>query len=155
MCEAIYFDMDGTLASLYDYPNWLELLHAEDTTPYEKCGVLVDIEELKDVLSEFVLLGVTIGIISWGAMGGSKEYCKRTRKAKKEWCEKYFPGVFKEFHVVKYDTPKHYVRKIKNSILVDDNADVRRAWRGKTIDASNPTKTIEYLRGLLETVKAA
>lgn len=155
MCEAIYFDMDGTIADLYGYENWLTLLRAEDTTPYEKCEVLVNATELKEVLNEFVLLGVKIGIISWGAMGGSRDYCKRTRKAKKEWCEKYFPGVFKEFHVVKYDTPKHYVRKIKNSILVDDNAGVRQAWRGQTIDASDPTQTVNNLRQLLKEVRAA
>lgn len=155
MCEAIYFDMDGTIANLYGFENWLPLLRAEDTTPYEKCDTLVNVTELKEVLNEFVLLGVKIGIISWGAMGGSREYCKRTRKAKKDWCEKYFPGVFQEFHVVKYGTPKHHTRKIKNSVLVDDNAEVRQAWKGQTIDASDPAHTIKYLRQLLEKVRAA
>lgn len=145
--KAIYFDMDGTIADLYSYDNWLEMLHAEDTTPYEECGCLVDFVELQNVLHDFIAAGVTIGVISWGAMGGSREYCKRTRKAKIEWCEKYFPNVFTEYHVVKYGTPKHYVRKIKDSILVDDNADVRNAWKGETIDA---TKDIaELLRALL------
>ena len=145
--KAIYFDMDGTLAALYDYPNWLEMLHAEDTTPYEECGCLVDIEELREVLNNFIAAGITIGIISWGAMNGSREYCKRTRKAKIDWCEKYFPNVFTEYHVVKYGTPKHHVRKIKDSILVDDNADVRQAWCGETIDATK--NIIELLRELL------
>lgn len=145
--KAIYFDMDGTIADLYGYENWLPLLRAEDTKPYEECGVLVDVEELREVLDEFVQAGITIGIISWGAMGGSKEYCKRTRKAKIAWCEKYFPNVFTEYHVVKYGTPKHYVRKIKDSILVDDNEDVRCAWHGDTIDATK--NIIELLRELL------
>lgn len=145
--KAIYFDMDGTIADLYGYDNWLEMLHAEDTTPYEECGCLVDIEELREVLNNFIAAGVTIGIISWGAMGGSREYCKRTRKAKIEWCEKYFPNVFTEYHVVKYGTPKHYVRKIKDSILVDDNADVRQAWKGETVDATKDI--VELLWGLL------
>ena len=145
--EAIYFDMDGTIADLYGYDNWLEKLHAEDTTPYEECGVLVDIEELRRVLDEYINAGVTLGIISWGAMGGSREYCKRTRKAKIAWCEKYFPNVFTEYHVVKYGTPKHYVRKIKDSILIDDNAEVRQAWKGETIDATKDI--IELLKNLL------
>ena len=144
--KAIYFDMDGTIADLYGYENWLNLLREENTTPYEECGVLVDIEELRQVLNEFLKMGITLGIISWGAMNGSREYCKRTRKAKIDWCEKYFPNVFTEYHVVKYGTPKHYVRKIKDSILVDDNKDVRNAWRGETIDA---TKDIV---GLLRTL---
>lgn len=134
--KAIYFDMDGTIADLYSYDNWLDLLHAEDTTPYEECGCLVDFIELRDVLNKFIAAGITIGVISWGAMNGSREYCKRTRKAKKDWCDIYFPDVFSEFHVVKYGTPKHHVRNIKDSILVDDNAEVREAWRGETIDAT-------------------
>ena len=145
--KAIYFDMDGTLADLYSYNNWLEMLHAEDTTPYEECGVLVDIEELRGVLDVFIAAGITIGVISWGAMGGSREYCRRTRKAKIEWCEKYFPNVFTEYHVVKYGTPKHHVRKIKDSILVDDNKEVREAWKGETVDATKDI--IELLRELL------
>lgn len=150
MCKAIYFDLDGTLAALYDYPNWLDMLHAEDTTPYEDCDVLVNVNEMREVLNAFVLAGITIGVISWGAMGGSKDYCKRTRKAKKNWCDKYFPNLFTEFHVVKYGTPKHTVRNIKDSILVDDNADVRKAWKGQTVDASDPAQTVRKLWELLE-----
>lgn len=146
--KAIYFDMDGTIADLYGYENWLEMLHAEDTTPYEECGVLVDIKELREVLNDFVEMGITIGVISWGAMGGSREYCRRTRKAKIAWCEKYFPKVFTEYHVVKYGTPKHYVRKEKDSILVDDNEDVRNAWSGLTIDANKDI--VKALRKLKE-----
>lgn len=146
--KAIYFDMDGTIADLYGYENWLEMLRAEKTTPYEECGVLVNLKELREVLNEFIAAGITIGIISWGAMGGSKEYCKRTRKAKKDWCDYYFPDVFTEFHVVKYGTPKHYVRKIKDSILVDDNDGVREKWKGETIDAKKDI--IAILRVLLE-----
>lgn len=146
--KAIYFDMDGTIADLYGYDNWLELLRAEDTIPYEECGVLVDIEELRSVLDDFIEMGITIGIISWGAMGGSREYCRRTRKAKITWCEKYFPNVFTEYHVVKYGTPKHYVRKEKDSILVDDNAEVRQVWKGETIDATK--NIINALKELLQ-----
>lgn len=149
--QAIYFDMDGTIADLYGYENWLSMLQAEDTTPYEDCSCLVDFVELRDVLNKFIAAGVTIGVISWSAMGGSKEYNRRTRKAKKDWCDVYFPNIFSEFHVIKYDTPKHHVRKIKDSILVDDNAEVRRAWKGETIDATKDI--IAALRLLLERLK--
>ena len=148
--KAIYFDMDGTIADLYSYENWLPLLRAESTIPYEMCGVLVDLEELREVLDKFIASGITIGIISWGAMGGSREYCKRTRKAKIDWCEKHFPDIFTEYHVVKYGTPKHYVRKIKESILVDDNAEVRQAWKGETRNATDSKEMIAVLRELLE-----
>ena len=146
--HTIYFDMDGTIADLYGYEGWLDMLHNEDTTPYEDCEVITNVEELRETFDALLLAGFTLGVISWGAMGGSREYCKRTRKAKKEWCEKYFPQVFTEFHVVKYGTPKHQVRNVKDSILVDDNADVRNAWKGETIDASDTQKMIESLLNL-------
>ena len=148
--QAIYFDMDGTIADLYGYDNWLEMLHNEDTEPYENCSCLVDFIELRNILNTFISLGVTIGIISWSAMGGSKEYNRRTRKAKKEWCDAYFPNIFSEFHVVKYGTPKHRVRNIKDSILVDDNIKVRQAWKGETIDATQDI--VKLLRELIKEV---
>lgn len=147
MEKAIYFDLDGTLADLYNYEGWLEMLRAEDTTPYEQCNVLVDIEELQKVLDELAAAGFILGVISWCSKGGSREYGKRTRKAKIEWCEKHFPGVFTEYHVVKYGTPKHYVRNVKHSILVDDNAEVRYKWNGGTIDATE--NIVELLKELL------
>ena len=149
--QAIYFDMDGTIADLYGYNGWLEMLQAEDTTPYEDCDVLVDLAEMREVLNDFINAGITLGVISWGAMGGSREYCKRTRKAKIAWCEKHFPNVFTEYHVVKYGTPKHYVRNIKDSILVDDNEEVRQAWKGETVDATQDI--IELLQSILKTLE--
>ena len=73
--KAIYFDMDGTIADLYGFNDWLPLLRAESTIPYEMCGVLVDLEEMREVLNEFIAAGITVGVISWGAMDGSREYC--------------------------------------------------------------------------------
>lgn len=153
--QRIYFDMDGTIADLYSYNNWLEMLHAEDTRPYEDCEPLVNVDEFTQIIYSLSDAGFTFGIISWGAMDGSKEYCKRTRKAKIEWCEKYFPCMFTEYHVVKYGTPKHYVRKVDDSILVDDNAEVRKAWKGETIDASNCEEMLKSLKKLLDVAKAA
>lgn len=150
--RAIYFDLDGTLNRFYEVDNWLEKLHAEDVSPYVEALPIVDFVELREVLNDFIAAGITIGVISWGAKNGSREYCKRTRKAKKEWCEKYFPNVFSEFHVVKYDTPKHHVRKVKDSILVDDNKEVRDAWRGETIDATKDI--ILALKELLERLES-
>lgn len=146
--RAIYFDMDGTLNRFYEVDNWLEKLHAEDVSPYVEALPIVDFKELRDVLNEFIAAGVTIGVISWSAMGGSKEYNRRTRKAKKNWCDEFFADIFTEFHVVKYGTPKHHVCKIKDSILVDDNAEVRQAWKGETIDANE--NIISLLKELLE-----
>ena len=152
--KAIYFDMDATICSLFDYPNWLELLHAEDATPYEKCAPMYDMEKLNNLLLEFVSLGVTIGIISWSAMNGSKDYNKRVRKAKKEWCNRYGLNAISEFHVVKYSTPKHQVAKIKDSILIDDDDNNLTTWKnGGTIDAKE--NIIPILKQLLKELQNA
>lgn len=135
MIQAVYFDMDGTIANLYGVDGWLDALHNEDATPYVVAAPLVDMDKLNAICAALQAVGIVIGVISWSAKGGSKEYNAEVRKAKREWIKTYLPCVT-EFHVVKYGTPKHKVRKIENSILIDDNADVRAAWIGETIDAT-------------------
>ena len=40
MKKAIFWDMDGTIADLYNVPNWLDKLRAEDTSPYREAKPL-------------------------------------------------------------------------------------------------------------------
>ena len=42
----INFDMDGTIADLYGVENWLEMLIAEDTTPYAVATPLLRLSAL-------------------------------------------------------------------------------------------------------------
>lgn len=154
MQKAIYFDMDGTVADLYNVSNWLEKLRNSDVSPYVEAAPLVDMNELDNILQKFVAIGFVIGVISWSAMDGSKEYNKKTRKAKKAWIKANMPSV-SEFHVVKYGTSKHTVAKVRGSILVDDNAKVRKAWEryteeNYTIDASDSQKLLENLQKVLD-----
>ena len=154
MQKAIYFDMDGTVADLYNVSNWLEKLRNSDVSPYVEAAPLVDMSELDNILQKFVAIGFVIGVISWSAMDGSKEYNKETRKAKKAWIKANMPSV-SEFHVVKYGTSKHTVAKVRGSILVDDNAQVRKAWEryteeNYTIDASDSQKLLENLQKVLD-----
>lgn len=152
--------MDGTIASLYSVPNWLEKLHAEDTEPYLSASLMSD--RLPPLLRQLKNAGATLGVISWTAKGGSKEYNKRVRKAKLEWLEKHFKGVFSEFHAISYGTPKSKAAKHSNAVLVDDNAKVRTSWENSkacnaempTIDASDTCAMIQSLTALLETVTA-
>ena len=132
----IWFDLDGTIYDLYGVENWLEKLRSSDTTPYENGSALVDLAELENVLEE---LGedYEIGVITWLAMGASKEYDKAVRKVKKEWVKNNF-RIAKKLHVVKYGTPKHSFAS-EGDILVDDNKEVRKAWEktgNKTIDTT-------------------
>lgn len=156
MAKAIYFDMDGTIADLYGIVDWLPKLQAEDVTPYTDAAPLVDMNALNNLLVKFTALGYIIGVISWTAKDGTKNYNKAVRAAKRAWINKNLPCV-QEFHVVKYGTPKHRTAKINGGILVDDNADVRKAWErynddNATIDATNPANIMETLQRLLAKV---
>ena len=149
MCKAIYFDMDGTVADLYGVRDWEPMLRAHISDPYRFAAPMCDMLELHELLQEFVARGVTIGVISWGAIGATRAYNAEVRRVKREWCRMYMPTV-SEFHVVSYDTPKHRVAKIKDAVLVDDNAGVRDAWNiGATIDATDKAQMIQALRDLL------
>lgn len=140
----IYFDMDQTIADLAGVENWIDKLNAEDVSPYVEATPMLDMLALNEVLLKLALAGVEIGVISWTAMNGSREYNKAVRAAKVEWLRKFMPIVH-EIHVVKYGTPKHSIGK---GILIDDNAEVRNKWKGETID---PTEKdiVEELKKIL------
>ena len=132
----IYFDMDGTIANLYK-GEWLADLMAENTRPYEIADRLVE----ESVLEELVNAGYELGIISWLAKNGSKEYNKAVRHAKREWLKENYPNIhFTEIHIVKYGTPKYRVANVKCQILVDDEEPNRKAWNGYAIEPKDLEK---------------
>lgn len=138
MTKTLVFDMDGTIANLYGVENWLEMLRAEDPTPYIVAQPMYDMDALKVILEMLKLQGWTIAVTSWLSMGSTREYDKLVRKAKREWLERYdFP--FDEIHLVAYGTTKANCTR-KNGgyqILVDDNEKVRNGWNlGGTINAN-------------------
>ena len=138
MTKTLVFDMDGTIANLYGVENWLEMLRAEDPTPYIVAQPMYDMDTLKVILEMLKLQGWTIAVTSWLSMGSTREYDKLVRKAKKEWLERYdFP--FDEIHLVAYGTTKANCTRKNNGyqILVDDNEKVRNGWNlGGTINAN-------------------
>lgn len=144
--KAIYFDMDGTIYDLYDVEGWEPMLRNEDVTAYTCGRAMYDMANLNSLLEQFIALGFVIGVVTWGAMDASKEFNKATRAAKKNWIKENLPCV-SEFHCVKYGTPKQQVCKIKDSILVDDNAEVRAAWHGETVNACEDI--MEKLKNIL------
>lgn len=150
----ICFDMDGTIASLFSYPNWLELLRAENPTPYAEAKPMWDMEALADILNALREKGYTIDIITWLSKGSSEEYKTATRNAKLEWLNRYnFP--FDHFHGVAYgttkaDTIRKYLAVDETAILIDDNDKIRKGWHlGETV---NPTTTniLDFLASLLD-----
>ena len=119
--KAIYFDMDGTLADLYNVPSWLDMLIAEDATPYEVAKPMLNLSRLARTLNKLQQAGYTIGIISWGSKNSTAEYLAKVAEAKREWLRKHLPSVtWDEIHIVKYGTSKASVCRESDSILFDD-----------------------------------
>jgi len=132
MEKTVYFDMDGTIANLYQIPQWLERIQAFDETPYLLATTMANMQQLSRYLNKLQKNGIKLGIISWLAKNGTPDYNSRVRKAKRKWLQKHLSSVtWDEMHLVKYGTPKHLVAKDKNGILFDDNAEVRQKWKGK------------------------
>lgn len=151
MERTLVFDMDGTIANLYEVEGWLNDLRSFNPRPYIVAQPMYDMEVLTTVLNLFRAKGWKVAITSWLAKDSTKEYDEMVRKAKREWLERYdFP--FDEIHLVKYGTTKANCTR-KNGgfqILVDDNEKVRKGWTlGDTINANE--NIIEKLVDLLLT----
>ena len=146
----IYFDMDGTIADLYNVENWLPKLRAENPSPYAEAEAMVDMGELQLYLSILQNRGCKLGVISWLSKGSSKSYDKMVRKAKKNWLRENLPEIaFDETHFVKYGTRKDYIAKDKDGILFDDSEEVRNNWRGIAVNP-NTEDIIEFLKKVKE-----
>lgn len=151
--KMVCFDMDGTIADLYSVDNWLEMLRAEDTTPYRIAQPLCNMIELARVCDKLRANGIEIRIITWLSKGSTEYYKKAVRKAKAEWLKAH-GFIADHFHAIQYGTTKadsirQYLRADETAILIDDDARVRKGWNmGKTI---NPITTdiIQELERLL------
>lgn len=149
----IIFDMDGTLCSTYNVPNWLAELRDYKTTPYEQAEPMWDMVELHNLIVSCQARNIEIKIVSWSSKESTAEFDARIRKAKHDWLEKYnFP--FNSCRITPYGYPKEYLRnKNAQNILIDDNAEVRKSFcRFNNCSAIDPTTTniVEWLKKLIE-----
>lgn len=136
--NAIYLDMDGTIADLYAVPNWLKMLRAENPAPYIQAEPLVRLSALARHLNRLQRKGYVIGIISWGSKHATPEYDEAVAKAKNFWLNKHLPSVkFDEIHIVPYGTPKSTVAREKNGYLFDDEENNRIEWGINAFDVVN------------------
>lgn len=129
MDKVIYFDMDGTLADLYNVPQWLDKLIAEDATPYQVAKPMLNLSRLARLLNRLQRAGFSLGIISWGSKDSTAEYLNKVIEAKCEWLSKHLPSVkWDEIHIVNYGTDKSSVCRAQNGILFDDEQRNLEAW---------------------------
>ena len=122
----IVLDMDGTIADLYNVPNWLEYLKNGSPHPYEVAQPMINIIAFNKWVTNN---NITVVICSWLAKNATADYNKQVRKAKREWL-KNCGIVVDKIHIVKYGTPKHTVTKAtkENQLLFDDDFTVRQKW---------------------------
>ena len=151
MNRTLVFDMDGTIANLYEVENWLADLRAYNPRPYREAKPMYDMEVLRQILEVLKAQGWKVVVTSWLSKESTREYDELVRIEKREWLARYnFPA--DEIHLVKYGTTKaNCTRKLGGyQILVDDNEQVRNGWHlGGTINANE--NILEKLVDLLLT----
>lgn len=131
MTMRINFDMDGTIANLYGVENWLEMLIANDETPYAIAKALVNLSLLARYLNKIQKKGIEIAVISWLSKNSTKEYDEKVTNAKLNWLAKHLPSVnWDNVEIVPYGTPKERFCFTENDILFDDEEQNRNNWKG-------------------------
>ena len=137
--KMICFDMDGTIADLYNVPNWLEMLRNENPAPYLDAEPMWDMVHMAEILKKIQQAGIEIRIITWLSMNSTEEYKVAVREAKRAWLEKW-GFVFDHFHGIQYgatkaDSIRRSLANNETAWLIDDNEKVRKGWHlGETIN---------------------
>lgn len=154
MATKIFFDMDGTIANLYQKAGWLEAIMNEEEGLFASLKPMFTAEEITSMTAYVAELErdqrVELEVITWTPMNASDNYCQIVAKEKREWLENYFPGIFSQVHVLPYGTPKQFIgtKRTNRMILVDDNAEVLAMWESPKIRKSilrTPEMTISEL----------
>ena len=146
MERAIYFDMDGTIADLYGYTDWLKELRAASCKPYAGAAPLVRLQLLARLLNELQKDGWHIGVVSWLSKNSTKEYDLAVTETKKKWLSKHLRSVhWNEIKIVPYGTPKETIVDKPKGILFDDEERNRINWIGTAYDETN---IIEILKAI-------
>jgi len=123
----LVFDMDGTIADLYNEENWLSDIRRNKTTPFDKAQpmklneIILLLKELKDKGK------IEVVICTWTPMGASQKYASKVRKSKKEWLKKHgFWEILDEYIPLEYGTNKVFSSAlVGTTILFDDNVEIR------------------------------
>ena len=145
MNKALYFDMDGTIASLYDVEGWLEDLVNFDPRPYREAPVMLHMATFAKLLHKAQRNGYHIGIISWLSKSSNPTYDEAVVETKNLWLKKHLPSViWDEIVIVPYGTPKSTVVRFPKGILFDDEQPNRTEWG----NAYDPSMIMEVLRKL-------
>lgn len=143
--KKIWFDMDGTIANLYGVNGWLDMLIANDPTPYEQAAPMLHLATLARYLNKLATQGWELGVISWLAKNSNSNYDEKVTAAKLAWLTKHLPSVqWSEIKIVAYGTSK--ISLCGGGILFDDEEHNRNEW-GE--GAYEPSQIINILKELV------
>lgn len=150
--NSIWFDMDGTIAELYKVKDWLPALRSNDWSVYDKCLPRAHFERINAAIEALVENGWQVGVITWASKGiGWDRHLDAIGETKFEWLCRFFPALADgKFACIPYGEDKglYMIHQMNTNYdpgniyyLVDDNKEVRAAWRKhgenfKTINAS-------------------
>ena len=141
----IWFDMDGTIADLYGVENWLEMLIAEDETPYAIAKPLINLSLLARLMNKAQKKGYEICVVTALAKDSKKEYDEKVINAKRKWLATHLKSVkFNEIRFVPYWFTKNDVNTGKD-ILFDDETRHLDKWTGTAIHASKMIETLKLM----------
>ena len=131
MKVTINFDLDGTIADLYGVEGWLDMLIAQDPTPYEIAKPLLRLNIFARILNKLQKEGYNIAVISWLSKTGTTEYNQQVTETKLEWLAQHLPSVhWDNINIVEYGTPKENFCETPFDILFDDEEKNRENWNG-------------------------
>lgn len=154
--KKICLDMDGTIADLYNVPNWLGMLQAYDPSPYMFAQPMVNPTELATLLRIAIDRGIDVEIVTHLSKDSTPEFDTLVRETKKLWLD-LFKLPYTSFHGLKYGSRKSdSIRRDMNwlecetAILLDDNEQVRKSWHmGETYDPAKEN-VCEILKKVLD-----
>ena len=141
----IWFDMDGTIADLYGVDGWLEMLIAQDATPYAIAKPLINMSAFARLVHKAQRKGFEVCIVSALAKNSTDAYDEKVKTAKMEWLKKHLASVhFDEIRFVPYTFVKNDVNSGAD-LLFDDEDRHLTAWTGKAIHASEILSTLRAI----------
>lgn len=141
----IWFDMDGTIVDLYGVKNWLEMLIAEDETPYAIAKPIVNLSLLARLMNKAQRNGYEICIVTALAKNSTNDYDEKVRNAKIKWLAKHLKSVhFDEIKFVPYYYTKNDVND-GNDWLFDDEERHLSTWTGRAFPAKMMIEVLKTL----------
>lgn len=141
----IWFDMDGTIVDLYGVKNWLEMLIAEDETPYAIAKPIVNLSLLARLMNKAQRNGYEICIVTALAKNSTNDYDEKVRNAKIKWLARHLKSVhFDEIKFVPYYYTKNDVND-GNDWLFDDEERHLSTWTGRAFPAKMMIEVLKTL----------